>query len=121
MLSGDLIFVSRVAATAESLGGRVDVVPDTERAVSQLQDHPYACLIVDLSLEGLKVHELIAAMPDPTHPPVIAFGPHVATVRLQEAADAGCAAVMPRSRFSSNLKAILSEYLDPPEKTTSDS
>jgi len=42
--------------------------------------------------------------------PVIAFGSHVDKARLDEARAAGCDEVMPRSRFSSELPALLRRY-----------
>jgi hypothetical protein len=41
---------------------------------------------------------------------VLAFGSHVDAARLQQARDAGCAEVMPRSRLSNELPALLQHH-----------
>jgi hypothetical protein len=42
--------------------------------------------------------------------PAIAFGSHVDKARLDEARAAGCDEVMPRSKFSGELPALLGRY-----------
>ena len=43
--------------------------------------------------------------------PVIAFGSHVDTARLQAAQTAGCSEVMPRSRLAATLPQLLGKHL----------
>ena len=43
---------------------------------------------------------------------MIAFGSHVNKARLDEARAAGCAEVLPRSKFSADLPALLRRYFD---------
>ncbi len=46
----------------------------------------------------------------PTGTPFLAFGSHVDTQALADASAAGCDPVMPRSRFSNELPALIRRY-----------
>jgi CheY-like chemotaxis protein len=114
LISRDLFFTSKVTGTAEALGTRVDVVADAESAAQKLTAGEFRCVFIDLADEGLDVAAFFARINRDNRPPVIAFGSHVATARLQAARDAGCDDVMPRSRFSSGLPELLKKYTSAP-------
>lgn len=81
----DLMDRSRIAAA----------VPDAVfvRSVDELVSTPARAVVVDLSRPGvLDVVPRVVA-------PVIGFGSHVDDALLAAAASAGCAEVLPRSRF----------------------
>jgi CheY-like chemotaxis protein len=111
MISQDLFFSSKVTSTANELGFRVVVEGNVVQAVLKVAASKCRCLILDLATPGLKVADLISALPDANRPRVIAFGAHVLTAPLQEAREAGCDEVMPRSKFSATLPDILVRYL----------
>jgi len=111
LISADLFFSTKVTGTATQLGLFVDVVGDVARAVAKLKGKAYGCVIIDLSTPALDVAEVMSARTDKDNCPVIAFGPHVLTARLNEAREAGCDEVMPRSKFSAVLPEILARYV----------
>jgi len=111
LISQDLFFSSKVTSTANELGFHVVVEGNVVQAVLKVAALKCRCLIVDLATPGLKVADLISALPEANRPRVIAFGAHVLTARLQEAREAGCDDVMPRSKFSVTLPDILTRYL----------
>lgn len=110
LVSRDLFFTSKVTGTAAALGIIVRVVGDVKTAAQLADETPYQCVLIDLADAGLNVSEFFAHWKSERPVPVIAFGSHVATARLQEARDAGCTEVMPRSRFSANLPELLKQY-----------
>ncbi len=114
LVSRDLFFTSKVTGTAQALGTRVDVVADAESGVLKLAGGEYRCVFIDLADEELDVAAFLARIKRDPRPPVIAFGSHVATARLQAARDAGCDEVMPRSWFSSSLPELLKRCTDAP-------
>jgi CheY-like chemotaxis protein len=107
LISRDLFFTSKVTGTAQELGYRVLVNGDVCEAVANAIALRCRSLFLDLSMPGLKVEEVIGALPTTDRPKVIAFGAHVQTDRLQAAREAGCDEVMPRSKFSATLPEIL--------------
>ena len=112
LLCRDLFFTSKVSGTASALGYRVETEETRERALAKAAAGNYRCLLLDLGWTDFPVAELIAALPAAA-PPVIAFGAHVETARLEEARAAGCTEVLPRSKFSATLPDLLTRYLRP--------
>jgi len=113
LVSRDLFFISKVTGTAASLGIEMRVVAGAQAAAQIANAERFQCVFIDLADEGLDVSEFFAGLkPDVTASsmPVIAFGSHVATARLQKARDAGCTDVLPRSRFSASLPELLQQY-----------
>lgn len=112
LVSRDLFFISKVTGTASSLGIEMQVVADAQSAAQLASAESFRCIFIDLADEGLDVSAFFAGLtPGLTESvPVIAFGSHVATARLQKAREAGCTEVMPRSRFSASLPALLQQY-----------
>jgi CheY-like chemotaxis protein len=115
VLCDDLIFTSRVTATARSLGLTVKSARSVEVLKTLAQSQTPRCLIVDLSNPGLDIAELncwltVLAGPKPR---VIAYGSHVDTATLRAAREAGCDEVMPRSKFVEELPARLVEWMEP--------
>ncbi len=101
LLSDDLIFASRIAGTARAAGLEVrqvraaDALPELAR---QLQAR---CVIVDLAFPGLDLPALMQRLGSTAR--VVAYGPHVDADSLKAARAAGCAVVLPRSKFVEEL------------------
>ena len=110
MISQDLYFSSKVTSTANELGFHVAVEGNVAQAVLKVPASKCRCLILDLATPGLRVADVTSALPEANRPTVIAFGAHILTARLQEAREAGCDEVMPRSKFSATLPEILTRY-----------
>ncbi len=116
MLCDDLIFASKVTATAAAHGLTVAVrkTPDALLAAAKLS--PPAGVILDLHTPGLNVQALLAELKNDglLSPRVIGFGSHVDVATLNAAKAAGCDEVMPRSRFVKELEEKLPVWLQQP-------
>lgn len=113
LLSDDLIFSSRITATARSLGLDIKVARTPGAFVELARQHAAHGVVVDLSFPGLALEALLqqlgAACPAP--PRVVAYGSHVDTAILRAARAAGCDPVLPRSKFVEDLEAELPKWL----------
>lgn len=112
LLSRDLIFTSKITGTARALGQRVMVAGNSALAASMIDQWSPKVVFVDLAAGDLVTPEALiafrAAAPDT---PFIAFGSHVDTASLDAASAAGCAEVMPRSKFTNVLPDLIRRYL----------
>ena len=111
LVTGDLIFSTKITGTARVLGLEVQVIGSPGAVVERIRSVSPRCTFLDLNVAGLTaelIREIVSAAGGT---PVLAFGSHVDTARLQTARDAGCTEVMPRSRFSNELPALLRQYL----------
>jgi DNA-binding response OmpR family regulator len=102
LLSDDLIFTSRITATARAAGLDVQTARTVQQLGNLLAARTPQCLLIDLQNPGLSIGELIQGLPEP-RPFVVAYGSHVDTARLRAASDAGCNLVLPRSKFVDEL------------------
>jgi hypothetical protein len=114
LLCRDLIFQAKIRGTAEGLGYAMVVVGDAESVKAQIQARRPCVVIVDLSAgesasPGALGEYLGVAGPEI---PFLGFGSHVETAVLAAARAAGCHVVMPRSKFSAELPAILKRYFE---------
>jgi DNA-binding NarL/FixJ family response regulator len=107
LVTRDLFFASKITGTAAELGFRVAVEGNAAQAALKAADPACRCLILDLTTPGLKVSDVLVALPATGRPRVIAFGPHVQTALLNEAHEAGCDEVLPRSKFTATLVDLL--------------
>ncbi|HLJ09885.1 MAG TPA: hypothetical protein VKU82_01790 [Planctomycetaceae bacterium] len=110
LISRDLFFTSKVTGTAAAMGIDVRVAADAAAAAQCARSERFCCLFIDLADTGLDVAAFFSLLGPERVAPVVAFGSHVATARLQAARDAGCDEVMPRSRFSASLPDLLKKY-----------
>lgn len=106
LLSQDLFFGSRIAGTAEQIALRVETAASVPQALEMISQRRYRALLVDLSVPGLLLPELMAGLPV-DRPRVLAFGSHVHTALLEQARAVGCDEVLTRGRLSANLVEVL--------------
>ena len=98
--------------TASALGNRVIVAGNVALVSAILEKWTPVVVFVDLasgdliSKTNLEAFRQIA----PAATPFVAFGSHVDTQGLAEAAAAGCDPVMPRSKFTLELPALIRHY-----------
>lgn len=113
MLSDDLIFTSRVTATARAHGLHVATAKTAEAALTLAKQSPPTGVLVDLQNPGLDLTVFLAGLREacPAMPRVIGYGSHVAMDVLKAARLAGCDQVMPRSQFAAQLENGLAEWL----------
>ena len=112
LLSRDLIFTSKVTGTAAALGHRVVVVGDAAKAREILGRSAPVVVFVDLAAGDLVGSPSLLQYREAAPPgtPFVAFGSHVDTEALASARAAGCDPVMPRSRFTIELPALIERY-----------
>ena len=109
VLIDDLFFQAKLHETAKLTGVTLETVMTGEQLVKSAQANPSALIIVDLNARqgALEAIEKLGANTagNPRH--MIAFLSHVQTDLAERARAAGCQDVMPRSKFTQNLAAIL--------------
>lgn len=112
LLSRDLIFTAKVTSTARALGCQVRTVGSVPLVLQLLEQGPPKVVFVDLAAGDLVAPPaLLAYRQIAPGIPFIAFGSHVDTDALAQAAAAGCEAVMPRSKFTNALPDLIRRYL----------
>ncbi len=136
-LAADLLWASKIKATADALGLPCRPVRNLDMLEARLADSPVRALIVDLDVAEMALAMIArvkgrgighqasgigkdsmpgdlvspdaqSPMPDASAPiRVLAFGPHVEKNTLQAARDAGADDVLTRGAFDSNLESVL--------------
>src|SRR4051812_16089513 len=115
LLSRDLIFTSKVTGTARALGYQVLTAGNIALALAMIDQWHPRVVFVDLASGDLVGQDaLFAYRKLAPGTPFVAFGSHVDTASLAEAAAAGCDPVLPRSRFSAMLAELIEQYLGHP-------
>ena len=112
LLSRDLIFTSKVTGTASALGHRVIVAGNVALASAMLAKWAPKVVFVDLAAGDLVSTDSLVKYREiaPSGTPFVAFGSHVDVASLAAAAAAGCDPVMPRSKFTAELPALVRRY-----------
>jgi DNA-binding NarL/FixJ family response regulator len=119
LLSRDLIFTTKIISTARELGYLVMTAGNAALAATMIERWRPRVVFVDLAAGDLVKPEAILAYKRlAPETPFVAFGSHVDTRALAAAADAGCDPVLPRSRFTSELPALIGRYLGDPDGST---
>ena len=112
LLSDDLIFASRITGTARALGLEVRQVRVLDQLAETATRQQARCVILDLAFPGLDLPELMRSLSEAkTVPRVVAYGSHVDAAALRAAREAGCAPVLPRSKFVEDLPRDLPGWL----------
>lgn len=103
----DLIFATRISATAQATGAACRVAATSEAVRSAVQELQPNLLIVDMNVRGVSPTEAIAHAGTLDPPPrVVAFFAHVQADLMRLAQEAGADAVWPRSRFVQELPGL---------------
>jgi DNA-binding NarL/FixJ family response regulator len=110
ILIEDLFFQAKLHETAKLTGVTLETVTTGEQLLKSAAANPAALIIVDLNarqgpMDALEQLGKQGASGNPRR--VIAFLSHVQTDLAERARAAGCEEVMPRSKFTQNLAAIL--------------
>jgi len=107
----DMFFGSKIRATAKLINITVDFVTDTEQLIDVLLKDPPHLIIFDLNskkINPLEIIEKINSLPTLKSATKLAYSSHVDKELMKDANKAGFDIVMPRSRFVSELREILS-------------
>jgi CheY-like chemotaxis protein len=118
VLVDDLFFQAKLQETAKQAGITLELATTGERLLTAAAANPAALVIVDLNARqgALEAVEQLYRSGGPGDAPgaqsgnprrVIAFLSHVQVELAERARAAGCQEVMPRSKFTQNLAAIL--------------
>jgi CheY-like chemotaxis protein len=112
LLSDDLMFTSRIAATARQLGLDLRAAKSQAALETLAGQQPPRCVILDLANPGLDVAALLGRLDETCRPRplVVAYGSHVDTPTLRAARAAGCDLVLPRSKFVEDLPHALPDW-----------
>lgn len=116
-LVSDLLFESKLAATAAAIEVPLNVVRTPEALNAQLANA--VGVIIDLTIStGDAVAAISATRAAAVDLPIIAFFPHVDAALGRSARAAGATEVLPRSKFAERLPEILARLAGrelPPE------
>ncbi|QYU67219.1 hypothetical protein J4558_20075 [Leptolyngbya sp. 15MV] len=113
--ASDLMWATRIRATAEDVGVAARPVRSVDMLRARLADSPVRCLVLDpeapeASLEMLKAlrgHNGSPALDPDRRVRVVAFAPHVKTELMAHAAALGADRVLTRGAFDHTLADLL--------------
>ncbi|MCK5710767.1 MAG: response regulator [Deltaproteobacteria bacterium] len=109
----DIFFASKIKEAAKSTGVNVEILKNTNGLIESLTSAPPTLIIVDLNSKKFNALDLIEELKSSQklkNISTLGYLPHVQEELKKEAIEAGFDIVMPRSRFSRELKQILKEY-----------
>lgn len=108
-LAADLIWASKIKATAESLGLACRPVRNMEMLEARLADSDVRALILDLDVAEMAMQMLanVRREGSASGVRVLAFGPHVARDELIAAKQGGADEVLTRGAFDHNMDQVL--------------
>jgi DNA-binding NarL/FixJ family response regulator len=106
-LMDDIFFQMKVAETAKHLGIEFKVATTTDALLNLLEPRPQL-VIVDLNARSQPIDAIVKLRAASKDIRVVAFLSHVQRELAEQAKNAGCNEVMPRSSFTQNLAEILS-------------
>ncbi len=115
----DLFFSSKIREAAKSLDVDLEFVKKPEGLSERISSEKPSLIIIDLNYKAcspLEIVKKIKSKMDLKQISVIGFLSHVQIDLKKEAECAGCDLVIPRSRFSRELREILMKYSVPPEQ-----
>ena len=111
LLSDDLLFGSRVTATARAHGLTVVTARTPARLLELAAADVPAAVVLDLQHPGLDLAAVVAALAAlPAPPRLVGYGSHVDADALKQARRLGVLA-MPRSQFAARLEQDLAGWL----------
>jgi len=112
LLSRDLIFTTKIKATAAELGYQIQVATDAIMAKSLIREQRPRVVLVDLASGDLCAVSALRAYREVAGSGTwfVAFGPHVDAAALAAAKAAGCQAAITRSKFASELPELIQLY-----------
>ena len=104
----DLIFATKIASTARSLGVQVANIRTLDQLTERLSSNHDALVLIDLEAADLDpIHAIELCKQSEHQPRTIAFGSHVRTDLIGAARRAGADEVLARSGFVGRLPSML--------------
>ena len=108
VLVDDLFFQSKIVETARLTGITIAICGTADAFIAAIERESPKLAIVDLNSRGGALNALERLRASGNQTPLIGYLSHVQTDLAESAKAAGCRDVMPRSKFTANLAAILS-------------
>ncbi|HEX3033684.1 MAG TPA: response regulator [Thermodesulfobacteriota bacterium] len=112
----DLFFSSKIREAAKSLDLNLEITKNTNGLIEKLESQKPSLLIFDLNCKvcnSLETIKGLKASPTLKDVPTLGYLSHVQTELKDQATKAGCDLVLPRSKFSKDLREILTKYSKP--------
>jgi len=111
LISSDLACVSKVTGAASRASVDLRTAMGAAAVEKNLAGEPPKLVLVDLSIPGLNIGDLVAVVRAiiPPTTEIVAFGPHVHTGLLAAAREAGCDRVVSRGEFHARIDDYLRE------------
>lgn len=106
-LVDDLIFQAKMMETARQVGVEFRACSTAEALLEEIAKQPPKLVLVDLNARSSALGAIERVKAAAGNIPLVAYLSHVQTELAQQARDAGCRDVMPRSQFSRDLATIL--------------
>lgn len=109
----DLFFGIKISDAAKRAGARMVFAKTPEAFWQRMEDLP-ALVVFDLNYSTMNPLSLVAALTASerfSQVPTVGYLPHVQDELRQAAIAAGCAKVLPRSAFSTQVDALVQEAL----------
>ncbi len=113
----DLIFSSKIREAAKTLSIDLEFIKNPNGLAEKIESEKPSLIIFDLNSKTFNPLQTIINLkssPGLKNIPVIGYLSHVQTELKEEAVKSGCDLVLPRSRFSRELREILIRYLTQP-------
>jgi DNA-binding NarL/FixJ family response regulator len=105
-LVDDIFFQAKMLETAKHLRIEMKSFTTSDALLAEIEKQPPKLVVVDLNARQSPLDAISSLRARNQDIPVIAFLSHVQTELASRARDAGCAEVMPRSKFTKELAAI---------------
>lgn len=115
----DLMFSSKIRATAKGVGAEISFARTPPEIISQARELKPSLIIFDINSAKADAVNTVAALkadPELQAIPTTGFVSHVDTRMIMAAREAGMDQVMARSAFAANLAEILTEAGGPEAK-----
>ncbi|MER3445727.1 MAG: response regulator [Candidatus Dadabacteria bacterium] len=109
----DMFFSSKIREAAKPFGLNIEFVKNTDGLIENIESQKPSLLIFDLNSKVCNSTEIIRNLkssPTLKDIPVLGYLSHVQMELKEEADKAGCDLVLPRSKFSKDLKEILAKH-----------
>ncbi|MGB6875916.1 MAG: hypothetical protein WBD87_07755 [Candidatus Acidiferrales bacterium] len=107
-LVDDIFFQAKMLETAKHVGVEMKSFSSGDALLAEIGHATPRLVVVDLNARHAPVETIASLRSGNAAVPVVAFFSHVQTELAQRARQAGCAEVMPRSKFTKDLAAIFS-------------
>lgn len=107
-LVDDIFFQAKMLETAKHTGVEMKSFSSPDALLAEIGHAAPRLVVIDLNARQAPVETIASVRAGNAAIPVVAFFSHVQTELAQRARQAGCADVMPRSKFTKDLGVIFS-------------